>query len=106
METTEITLRVAIAAAERLREPDERARLGALLSAAIASEATFEELAEAAHLLTASDPTRRAALREAFAGMQQAAAAAGITPDDVESELAAWRRERPAAGGEPARRVL
>ena len=103
MDTVEITVPVTSAAAERLREPAERARLGALLSAAIASEATAAELAEAASLLAAAASTRRTALGEAFSEMQRAAAAAGITPDDVETELAAAKRERAAAGGETAR---
>jgi hypothetical protein len=106
MDTIEITLPVTSAAAERLREPAERARLGALLSVAIASEATAVELAEAARLLSASEPDRRSALREAFSEMQQAATTAGITADDVEAELAAWKQERAAApaGGKTARR--
>jgi hypothetical protein len=106
MDTIEITLPVTSAAAERLREPADRARLGALLSVAIASEATAAELADAARLFSAPEPARRAALRETFAEMQQAAAAAGITADDVEAELAAWKREQAAAsaGGGTARR--
>jgi hypothetical protein len=106
VDTIEITLPVTAAAAERLREPAERARLGALLSLAIASEATAEELAEAARLLAAPAATRQAALRGAFSEMQQAAAAAGISADELEEELAAWKHERAAApaGGESARR--
>jgi hypothetical protein len=105
MDTIEITLPVTSAAAERLREPAERARLGALLSIAIASEATAAELAEAARLLSAPEPARRTALREAFSEMQQAAATAGITADEVETELAAWKGEQAAAAaGGPAAR--
>jgi hypothetical protein len=47
LETIDITLPVTRAAAERLREPSERSRLGALLSMAIASAATPGELVEA-----------------------------------------------------------
>jgi hypothetical protein len=106
MDTIEITLPVTSAAAERLREPAERARLGALLSVANASAATDEEPAEAARLLSASEPVRRSALREAFSEMQQAATAAGITADDVEAELADWKQGRAVTpeGGETARR--
>ena len=106
MDTIEITLPVSAAAAERLREPAERARLGALLSVAIASEATTDELVEAARLLSAPEPARRAALREAFADMQKAAATAGISADDVEAELTAWKNERLAGsvGGQTVRR--
>jgi hypothetical protein len=106
MDTIEITLPVTNAAAERLREPADRARLGALLSAAITSDASAAELAAAARLLAAPEPVRRVALREVFSEMQGVAAAAGITPDDVEKELAAWKQERATfrTGGETARR--
>jgi hypothetical protein len=106
MDTIEITLPVTNAAAERLREPAGRARLGALLSAAITSDAPAAEFAEAARLLAAPESVRRVALVEAFSEMQRAAAAAGITPGDVEEELAAWKRERAAsqAGGNTERR--
>jgi hypothetical protein len=106
MDTIEITLPVTQAAAERLREPAERARLGALVSLAIASEATQDELAEAVRLLGGSADERRAALRSAFVDMQRAAKAAGIAAAEVKDELAARRRERIAAprGGSPARR--
>ncbi len=106
MDTIEITLPVTNAAAERLREPADRARLGALLSAAITWDASAAELAEAARLLAAPEPVRRVALREAFSEIQDVAAGAGITPDDVEKELAAWKHERAAsrAGGDTARR--
>jgi hypothetical protein len=106
MDMIEITLPVSSAAAERLREPADRARLGALLSLAIASEAPAAELAEAARLLSAAEPARRAALLEAFSEMQHAAMAPGLTADDVEAELAVWKRERVTtrAGGKPAHR--
>ena len=104
MDTIEITLPVTRAAAERLSEPAERARLGALVSLAMASEATAGELAEAAHLLGAAENKRRTALREAFADMQQAAVESGITPEELEEELAAWRRERAEARGDTAAR--
>ena len=97
MDTIDITLPVTRAAAERLREPSERSRLGALLSMAIASEATPGELAEAARLLGASADVRRAALQTAFADMQQASREAGITPAEIEEELAARKRQRLAA---------
>jgi hypothetical protein len=106
MDTIEITLPVTQAAAARLREPAERARLGALVSLAIASEATSDELAAAVRLLGASAGECQAALRAAFADMQRAAGAAAITPVEVDDELAARKRERIAKsrGGSPARR--
>jgi hypothetical protein len=106
METIEITLPVTPAAAERLREPAERARLGALVSLAIASGVTSDELAEAVRLLGASHNERQAALRAAFTDMQRAARAAGIMPTEIENELAARKRERVTAarGNTPARR--
>jgi hypothetical protein len=97
MDTIDITLPVSRAAAERLREPSARSQLGALLSMAIASEATPSELADAARLLGASADERRAALQTAFAGMQRAAHDAGITPAEVEAELAARKRQRTVA---------
>jgi DNA-binding protein H-NS len=106
MDTIEITLPVTHAAAERLREPAERARLGALVSLAIASEATSDELAEAVRLLGGSVDERQSALRAAFADMQRAAEAARIIPAEIKDELAARKRERIAAspGGSSARR--
>jgi hypothetical protein len=61
MDTIDIIVPVSRAAAERLREPLERSRLGALLSMAIASETTPGELTDAARLLGASIDERRAA---------------------------------------------
>jgi hypothetical protein len=94
MDVVEITLPVSRVAAQRLGKPDERARLGALVSQAVASEATEEELAAAVRLLGAPERARRAALRQAFAAMQEAAEGAEISPADVEGELHAWKRER------------
>jgi hypothetical protein len=106
LDTIDITLPVTRAAAERLREPSERLRLGALLSMAIASQATPGELAEAARPLGASADERRAALRSAFAAMQRASHEAEITPDEIEKELVARKRQRLAAArrGAAARR--
>jgi hypothetical protein len=98
MEMTEVTLPVTRVAAERLREPAKRARLGVLVSVALASDATPADLAEAVRLAGSPDSQRRAALREAFAEMQRAAADAEFSAEEVEKELAAWRREKPAPG--------
>lgn len=95
MDTVEITLPVSRATAERLRrEPAERTRLGALVSLAAEGLIGPEGVAEALALARAAPEERRAGLRDALEGIQQAAAAAGITPDEVEAELAAWKRER------------
>jgi hypothetical protein len=53
MDTVEITLPVSRAVAERWREPQERARLGAVLSRALAAGADEIEAAEAARLAAA-----------------------------------------------------
>lgn len=106
LDTIDIALPVTRAAAERLREPSERSRLGALLSMAIASEATPGELGEAARLLAAPGDERRMALQSAFAAMQRASREAEITPDEIEKELVARKRQRLAAArrGAAARR--
>ena len=96
MATVEITLPVSRAVAERWRDPGERARLGAVLSLALAASAGEAEAAEAARLAAAPREERERRLGEALARLQQAAVAANITPDEVEAELAAWKRERAA----------
>lgn len=96
METVDITLPVSRAAAERLRVPEERARLGALISLAAAGLLSAAGLAEALAAATREagpEEHQRAAL-DALAEIQRAASAAGITPDEVEANLAAWKRER------------
>ncbi len=98
MDTVEITLPVTRAAAERLREPAERTRLGALVSLAAEGLLGPGGMAEALALVQTSLEERQAALRDALTGIQRASAAAGITPEEVEAELAVWTRERT---GEP-----
>ena len=95
MDTVEITLPVTRAAAERLlREPAERARLGALVSLAAEGLIGPGGVAEALALVQATPEERQAALRDAFDAMRRASAVAGITGEEVEAELAAWKRER------------
>ena len=95
MDTVEITLPVTRAAAERLlREPAERVRLGALVSLAAEGLIGPRGMAEALALAQAPPEQRQAELRDAFEEMRRAAAAAGITAEEVEAELAAWKRER------------
>jgi hypothetical protein len=97
MDTVEITLPVSRAVAERWRDPQERARLGAVLSLALAAGADETEAVEAVRLAAASREERERRLAEALARLQQAAADADLTPEEVETELAAWKRERAAA---------
>lgn len=98
MDTVEITLPVTRAAAERLlREPAERARLGALVSLAAEGLVGPGGVAEALALIRAAPGDRHAALRDALETMRRASAVAGVTAEEVEAELAAWKRER--AGG-------
>jgi type VI protein secretion system component VasF len=93
MDTVEITLPVTRAAADRLRrEPAERARLGALVS--LATEGLIGPGGIAEALAPASPAERQAELRDALTGIQRASAAAGITPEEVEAELAARKRGR------------
>ena len=95
MDTVEITLPVTRATAERLlREPAERARLGALVSLAVEGLIGPRGLADALALLQAAPGDRQTELRSAFEEMRRASAAAGFTAEEVEAELAAWKRER------------
>jgi hypothetical protein len=97
MDTVEITLPVSRAVAERWREPQARARLGAVLSLALAAGASETEAVEAARLAAAPREEREQRFGRALARLQEAAADAGLTPEEVEAELAAWKRERVAA---------
>lgn len=94
MDTVEITLPVSRAVAERWRDPRERARLGAVLSLALAGGTGETEAVEAARLAGAPREERERRFGEARARVQEAAAAAGLTPAEVEAELAAWKRQR------------
>ena len=98
MDTAEINLPVSREVAERWRAPEERARLGAVLSMALSGGGTIGDATGAAARLAGSTPEeRRDRLLNSVAGLQQAAVAAGLTPREVEAELAAWKRERVAA---------
>lgn len=97
MPTVDLTVPVTPATAERWRDPAERARLGALLSAISAPGATEDEIAEAVRLFAASTEERRQALAEAVGDLRRAAGEGGLTPEEVEAELSAWKRERSAA---------
>jgi hypothetical protein len=97
MDAAEITLPVSQAVADRWRAPGERARLGAVLSMALTTGGSVEDVAAAARLAAAMPEERRRRLGEGLAGLQRAAVEAGITPDEVEAELATWKLERAAA---------
>ena len=95
MDTIEITRPVTRAAAERLsREPAERARLGALISLAAEGLIGPRRLADALAPIRASPADRQAELRDALEEMRRASAAAGLTAEEVEAELSAWKRGR------------
>lgn len=96
METEEVTLRLDRPVADRLRaDPAERARYEAFLGL-VAAARTRADIDEAVTLFTACPTERQRLLAEAFEEMRRAAAQAGIAPEEVEAELAAWKRERSA----------
>lgn len=97
MATVDLTLPVTPATAERWRDPAERARLGALLSVVAAPNVTEAEIAEAVRLFAAPPAEREQALAEAVADLRRTASQAGLTSDEVATELAAWKRERATA---------
>jgi hypothetical protein len=61
VQTVEISVPVTPAVAERWRDPPERGRLGAFLSATLAHGVTEAEVAEAVHLFAAPEEERRRA---------------------------------------------
>ena len=78
MATLEVTLRLDQPIADRLRaDPAERARYEAFLGL-VATAETRADIETAVALFTAP------------------AARAGITPEEVEAELATWKREQSA----------
>jgi hypothetical protein len=94
MDTVEVTLRLDRLVAERLRpDPAERGRYEALLGLVAAAE-TRANIEAAVALFTAPSAERQRMLARAFEDMRRSAARAGITPEEVEAELAAWSRER------------
>lgn len=96
MDTVEVTLRLDRPTAERLRaDPEERERYEAFLRL-VASAKTQADIQEAVALFTAPPAERQRMLLKAFEDMRQAAARAGVAPEEVEEELAAWKRERSA----------
>jgi hypothetical protein len=96
MDTVEVTLRLDRSVAERLRDPAERARYEAFLEL-VSNAATQADVKAAVQLLTAAPRVRQRRLKRTFDDLRQRAEAAGVTAEEVEHELAAWKRERSAA---------
>lgn len=94
MDAVEITLPVTRSAAERLGLPGERARLGALLSSAAEGLIGPAGVAEAVALRQMPPQERGRQAAAALAEMQRTAVATGLGAEEVEAELAAWKRER------------
>jgi hypothetical protein len=92
MDTVEVTLRLDRSLAHRLRHPAERARYEAFLGL-VPDAATQADVKEADQLLTAAPRIRQRRLKRAFDDLRQRAEAAGLTPEEVEHELAARKRE-------------
>ena len=67
-----------------------------MLSLALAAGADESEAAAAACLAAARREQRERKLAEALAQLQQAAVEAGLTAEEIEAEVAAWKRERAA----------
>ncbi|MDO9713154.1 hypothetical protein [Paracraurococcus lichenis] len=96
MDTAEVTLRLDRPIAERLRtDATERARYEAFLGL-VATAETPAEIEQAVHLFTAPAAERQRMLAGAFEEIGQAAARAGAAAEEVEAELAMWKRERSA----------
>lgn len=95
MDTVEVTLHLERPIAERLRDPAERARYEAFLGL-VARAVSEADVANAVALFAGSPGMRQPHLKAAFEESRRIAADAGITAEDVEQELAAWKSERAA----------
>jgi hypothetical protein len=96
MDTVDVTLRLDRSVAQRLRDPAECARYEAFLGL-VANAASQAEIEDAIQLLKAPPQERQRRVKGTFDDMRQAAAEAGLTSEDVERELAEWKRERAGA---------
>lgn len=94
MDTVEITLPVTRSAARRLGLPGERVRFGALLSMAVEGLMSPAGVSEVLALRQMPPQERGARAAAALAEVQQTAVSAGLGTEEVEAELAAWKRER------------
>jgi hypothetical protein len=97
MDTVEVALHLDRPIAERLRDPAERARYEAFLGL-VARAASEADIAEAVALFAGSPQMRQRRLKAAFEESRKAATEAGLTAEDVEQELAVWKRGRSAHG--------
>ncbi len=95
MDTVEVTLHLERPIADRLRDPAERARYEAFLGL-VARASSEADIAEAVALFAGSPQVRQRRLKAAFEDSRRAATEADLTAEDVEQELAAWKRERAA----------
>ncbi len=95
MDTVEVTLHLERPVAERLRDPAERTRYEAFLGL-VARAANEADIAAAIGLFAGSPEERQQRLKAVFEDSRGTAAQAGLTAEDVEQELAAWKRERQA----------
>jgi hypothetical protein len=96
MDTVEVTLRLDRSLAERLRNPEERARYEAFLEL-VSNIPSQAEIREAIRLLTTTPTTRQRRLKRAFDDIRRRAEAANLNAEEVEHELTALKRERRAA---------
>lgn len=82
------------AATDRIRsDPEEKDRYDACRRL-IPAARTEAGIKEALALFTLPPAQRQRMLIRAFEEMGRAAEKAGVTPEEVEEELAAWKRER------------
>jgi len=96
MDTVEVTLRLDRSLAERLRNPEERARYEAFLEL-VSNMPSQAEIREAIRLLTTTPMIRQRRLKRAFDDIRRRAEAVNLTAEEVEHELTALKRERRAA---------
>ena len=96
MDTVEVTLRLDRSLAERLRDPRERTRYEAFLEL-VSNASSRVDIQEAVRLLTATPSIRQGRLKQGLADIRRRAEAAGLSAEEVEHELAEWKRERSAA---------
>ncbi|HUB44106.1 MAG TPA: hypothetical protein VMB73_03895 [Acetobacteraceae bacterium] len=92
MDTVEVTFHLEKPVAERLRDPGELARYEAFLGL-VANATTEAEVADAVALFAGSPGMRQRNLMAAFADARRVAAEAGLTAEEVDEELEAWKRE-------------
>jgi hypothetical protein len=100
--SVDVIIPVSEPAAESLRDPAERKRLGALISVALTSGANAEVLASAIQTAAMDGSSRQMVMRTAFSDIRSAATTAGLTPEEVDEELAAWKQVRQVRSAKPA----